>query len=230
MPSRIPKLARRGIVVLAVLLLALGTGLATARHAGVQVAFLGDSYTWGYGASERGNGYAYVTARAEHWRSEIVGLPGAGYARYSVGAHKRIADGIRAVVAAHPRLLIVECGHNDSRPTVPVAATAANALRDLEALRVGLPHTKIVVIGPVWLDGFPPRRALQVRDVVHAAQRRIPNSRWIDPIAERWFTGDYRERTGDDSTMINFSDGHPDDAGYAHMARRLEADLRRLGV
>ena len=62
------------------------------------------------------------------------------------------------------------------------------------------------------------------------AQERIPGTLWIDPIAQHWFTGSWRKRTGDDATMINYAAGHPNDLGYKHIARLLEADLRTLRV
>ena len=47
---------------------------------------------------------------------------------------------------------------------------------------------------------------------------------------QRWFTGSWTQRTGDDATMINHAAGHPNNLGYAHIANPLEADLRPLAV
>jgi acyl-CoA thioesterase-1 len=196
----------------------------------VHAAFLGDSYTYGVGAQERTSGYAYLVAQAEHWSADVLGLPGSGYVRVAEKDGRRISDGIASIIAAHPQVVIVECGHNDADLGIDRARVEPSALRDLRALRAGLPGATIVVLGPIWLSGHPDRQVLTVRRDVRAAQRQIPGSRWIDPIAEHWFTGRFQQHTGDDATMINYAVGHPDDTGYRHIARLLERDLRALGL
>jgi len=201
-----------------------------AARAPFDAAFLGDSYTFGVGATKPSDGYAYLVARAEHWTARIVGLPGSGYVRVAIRDHENIAAGLAAVIAARPRVVIVASGHNDAMPHVPYTQTQAAALRDLSALRAALPQATIVVLGPIWLDGHPDRKALYVNHAIHLAQERVPGTLWIDPIAQHWFTGSWVKRTGEDRSMINFAAGHPNDSGYRHIARLLEADLRQLGV
>jgi lysophospholipase L1-like esterase len=196
----------------------------------VHAVFLGDSYTFGVGATVPTDGYAYLVARAEHWTSRVVGLPGSGYVRVALRDDKNISAGLASVTAAQPQVVVVECGHNDAMPRVAYTRTKAAAVRDLSALRAALPDATIVVVGPVWLNGYPGGKALYVRRAIHLAQQSVPGTLWIDPIAEHWFTGSWSRRTGDDATMINYAAGHPNDLGYAHMARRLEADLEALGV
>lgn len=196
----------------------------------VHAAFLGDSYTYGIGASQPSDGYAYLISEALHWNVDIIGLPGSGYTRVAKRDGLTIAAGIQPAIEAQPQVLIVECGHNDADRAISVAETGRNALADLRALRAGLPNTIMVVLGPVWLNGRPSAHALAVRDAVYAAQQKIPRSLWIDPIAEKWFTGRFVNRTGDDATMINYAVGHPDNLGYAHIAQVLEADLARFQI
>jgi lysophospholipase L1-like esterase len=195
-----------------------------------QVVFLGDSYTYGIGATQRSDGYAYLISEALHWDVDVIGLPGSGYTRVAKDDGLSIAAGIAPAIEAQPQVLIVECGHNDADPGISLAQTRHNALTDLRALRAGLPATTIVVLGPVWLNGRPTPRALAVRNAVHAAQKQIPGSLWIDPIGERWFTGRFVNRSGDDATMINYRVGHPNNLGYEHIAQVLEADLATLQI
>jgi hypothetical protein len=185
--------------VLGALIVALG-GAAGARAAAtrltglpVRAALLGDSYTFGVGATQPTDGYAYLVAKDENWTARVVGLPGSGYVRVAIRDGKNIAAGLSAVVAA-------------------------------------LPDAKIVVVGPIWLNGYPDAKALYVRHAIHMAQERISGTLWIDPIAQRWFTGSWTTRTGDDATMINYAAGHPNNLGYARIAKLLEADLQTLGV
>jgi lysophospholipase L1-like esterase len=235
--SRVARLATAA-AALTTLALCGGSTLADAQIAPVPIpliapvhtAFLGDSYTYGVGATVHTDGYAYLVARAEHWTADVVGLPGSGYVRVALKDGKRISAGIPSVIAADPQVVIVECGRNDVDNGIDIDQVEPNALADLRALRAGLPHSTIVVLGPVWLSGFPGPRVFAVRDAVHAAQQQIPGSLWIDPVAEHWFTGHFGTRTGDDASMINYAVGHPNNAGYRHIARLLERDLRRLGV
>ncbi|HEX3616173.1 MAG TPA: SGNH/GDSL hydrolase family protein [Solirubrobacteraceae bacterium] len=196
----------------------------------VRAAFLGDSYTFGVGATQPTDGYAYLVAKDEDWAARVVGLPGSGYVRVAIRDDKNIAAGLSGVIAAQPQVVIVECGHNDAMPNVNYTQTEAAAIKDLGALRTALPEATIVVVGPIWLNGYPGTKALYVRHAVHMAQQRIPGTLWIDPIAQHWFTGSWTKHSGDDATMINYAAGHPNNLGYEHIARRLEADLQTLGV
>jgi lysophospholipase L1-like esterase len=239
-PSYVSRL-RRGVgLVSAVLtcLILLASGGASRAHAAgilpteapVHTAFLGDSYTFGVGATEPTDGYAYLVSRAEDWTSRVVGLPGSGYVRVAIRDDKDIAAGLSAVIAAQPQVVIVASGHNDAMPDVHYKETEAAALKDLGELRTALPNATIVVVGPIWLNGYPDKKALYVRDAIHMAQQRITGTLWIDPIAQHWFTGSLAKRTGDDATMINYAAGHPNNLGYEHIAKLLEADLETLGV
>jgi hypothetical protein len=196
----------------------------------VHVAFLGDSYTFGIGAAQPTDGYAYLVAKAESWTARVVGLPGSGYVRVAIRDGKDISAGLSAVIAAQPQVVVVACGHNDAMPNVAYTQTRAAAIKDLTALRAALPNATIVVVGPIWLNGYPDRKALYVRNAIHQAQLRIPGTLWIDPIAQHWFTGSWTKHTGDDATMINYAAGHPDNLGYEHIATLLESDLHALGV
>jgi lysophospholipase L1-like esterase len=233
--------AGRGFVLIGALLgclcLFLSGGTTRARAAGttpmaapVHAAFLGDSYTFGVGATEPTDGYAYLVSKAEAWTSRVVGLPGSGYVRVAIRDDKNIAAGLSAVIAAQPQVVIVASGHNDAMPNVAYRQTEAAALKDLGQLRTALPDATIVVVGPIWLNGYPDKKALYVRNAIHMAQQRIPGTLWIDPIAQHWFTGSWTKRTGDDATMINYAAGHPNDLGYEHIAKLLEADLQSLRV
>lgn len=207
-----------------------GTTVPADAHGPVHVAFLGDSYTYGIGASEHSQGYAYLVAKAEHWTAKIVGLPGSGYVRAAIDDGEQISNGIPAVIASDPKVVIVECGHNDADNGIDLSKVEPNALKDLRRLRAGLPNAKIVVLGPVWLSKRPTQRARAVNNAVHTAEEKISNSVWINPIAQSWFKGDRALRTGDDKTMINYAVGHPNDLGYEHIASVLEADLKLQGV
>jgi lysophospholipase L1-like esterase len=134
---------------------------------------------------------------------------------------------IPEVVAIRPPVVLVVLGHNDTR--VAPQRVYILARRSLRRLRQSLPDARIVVIGPIWPSGSLPYRVLATRDAILRAVREVGGLDWIDPLAERWFTGDRALNTGNAARLIS-DDDHPNDAGHAHIARLLVRDLRRLAV
>jgi lysophospholipase L1-like esterase len=192
-----------------------------------EAAILGDSYTSGANASP-GRGYAERLARAMNWQhADIRGLPGAGYARPSVTGRHLLGVAKRAV-RRRPAVVIVVMGHNDWR--VAPDRVERDARRTLALLRRRLPGSRIVVVGPIWQSGDPAPRVVATRGAILRATRRVGGLAWIDPLAERWFTGDKRRHTGNATHYISADDNHPNDAGHAHIAKMLLRDLLALGV
>jgi lysophospholipase L1-like esterase len=162
------------------------------------------------------------------WRHvEIRGLPGAGYARPSVKGRK-LRPVVRKVVRLRPSVVLVVMGHNDIR--IGPGRVEHAARWTLRVLRRKLPDGRIVVVGPIWPGGDPPLRVLITRNAIRAAAREAGHLRWIDPIAERWFTGDRLRHTGNAAHLISADDNHPNDAGHKHIARVLKRDLVRIGI
>ena len=223
----------RGAVALSVVALSLalaGCGGGSAAKPSLRAAFLGDSYTAGVGAVPITDGYAYDVARAMNWKANVVGLSGAGYVRDSPVVHERLAAGIPKVIASRPQVVIVECGHNDIYPAITPSRVEPAALSVFRRLRAGLPKAKIVVIGPIWLRGDPTSQVLATRDAVHAAQRQVSGTLWIDPIADHWTYRNFAGSHGNFKKMVNLQLGHPSNLGYTHFATLIEGDLKRLGV
>jgi lysophospholipase L1-like esterase len=203
-------------------------GTASRRHGPPDVAILGDSYTAGANASSPARGFAPRLARLMGWKDAFIrGLPGSGYVARGVTGRSMHALMARTV-ALRPRLVLLVAGHNDSR--ADPARVSASALSDLSELRAALPHSRIVVVGPIWQGSDLRPGVAEVRDAIHDAVRQVPRVTWIDPLAERWFTGDRRQRTGNASRLISRDDNHPNDAGHEHIAKLLARDLQRHGV
>jgi lysophospholipase L1-like esterase len=204
--------------------------VAHPRHHRVppEAAIIGDSYTAGANASSPGRGYAERLAHAMNWQhADIRGLPGAGYARPSVtGRHLRGV--VLRVIRRRPAVVVVVMGHNDWR--VSPYAVERDARRTLALLRRRLPASRLVVVGPIWQSGDPAPRVVATRDAIRRAARAVGGLAWIDPLAERWFTGDKRRHTGNAAHLISADDNHPNDAGHAHIAKMLLGDLLRMGI
>ncbi len=123
-------------------------------------------------------------------------------------------------------MLIVSGGHNDWRYPAPQVAAAAHLL--IERARQRWPGTHIVLIGPLRGTGLR-CRAVAVRDALKglAQQLGVP---FVDPIGEKWITGDLLTGTGNAARLIKKDRTHPNPAGHRYVATRLAADVERMGL
>ncbi|XRQ04129.1 SGNH/GDSL hydrolase family protein [Actinomadura welshii] len=190
------------------------------------VMFLGDSYTVGDGRPRPETTYASATARLLGWQVVVGGRSGTGFVVKRRDAFLGLFESQLGWRPA-PDMLIVSGGHNDFRIPAPQVAAAAHLL--LERARQRWPRTHIVLMGPIWGTGTPPQGAIAVRDALRnlAGQLGVP---FVDPIGERWITGDPRTGAGNAPQYIKLDRTHPNDAGHRYLATRLVADLRRLGL
>ncbi|WP_084693355.1 SGNH/GDSL hydrolase family protein [Actinomadura atramentaria] len=192
------------------------------------VLFFGDSYTVGKRGTLPENTYAAATARLLGWQVVLAGRAGTGFVSTGTGTvafHELFESQLGWRPA--PDLLIISGGHNDARYPPAQVAAAARSLLDLAARR--WPGTRRLMIGPLWGNGAPPADALAVRDALAATagQAKVP---FVDPIAERWITGNRADGTGNAARFILPDGTHPTVAGGRYVATRLVADLRRLGL
>lgn len=191
------------------------------------VVFLGDSYTAGITGTPPEETYAAVTARRLDWQVIITGYRGTGFvAQGRVGKTFAMLDREEVAWRPAPDMMIVAGGHNDWLQNPREVAAAARAL--LSGIKHRWPATTLVLTGPMW-GGDPRVKALHVRDALKgvADELGIP---FIDPLQERWITGDVRRRTGTARRYIRPDGVHPNEAGNQYFADRLVADLRGLGL
>jgi lysophospholipase L1-like esterase len=189
------------------------------------VMFLGDSYTTGRLGQIPEETYAAYTARALGWQVIIGGYRGTGFvAKGSVG--KTFADLFDEQLAWRPKpdLVIVSGGHND-RKHAPLAVAAA-ARQLLTTIERRWTKARVLLIGPMW-GGDPEPDVLAVDDAlkVVAMEQRVP---YIDPLRERWITGNRREHTGNAEQYILPDGTHPSVEGARYISNLLVEDLRRI--
>ncbi|SEG85904.1 Lysophospholipase L1 [Thermomonospora echinospora] len=190
------------------------------------VFMLGDSYTAGITSVPPEQTYAGETARRLGWQVVIAGYAGTGFV-----SRGRIGKDFAALYEAQlawrpaPDMVVVSGGHNDVYYPYRVGP-AANRL--LTTIKSRWPKTHVVLVGPLW-GGDPPPQALRVRDTLRgtAATLQVP---FIDPLAERWITGNIHRRTGNARRFILRDGTHPTAAGNRHIAERLVAGLRARGL
>ncbi|GAA4240433.1 SGNH/GDSL hydrolase family protein [Actinomadura meridiana] len=197
-----------------------------AKHPSV-VMFLGDSYTVGDRGVQPEATFASGAARLLGWQVIVGGRAGTGFVRDAGGAAYLGLFESQLGWRPAPDMLIVSGGHNDWRYPAPQVAAAARGL--LERARQRWPGTHLVLMGPLWGTGAPASDAIAVRNVLKglAGQLGLP---FIDPIGERWITGDQATHTGNAVRFIKRDRTHPTPAGHRYLATRLVSDLKRLGL
>ncbi|MFG1999126.1 SGNH/GDSL hydrolase family protein [Spirillospora sp. NPDC048911] len=213
-----------------------GSGAGT--PAAPVVMILGDSYTVGERGSQPETTYAPAAARLLGWQVVAAGKAGTGFV--ATGTRRKNADTVKPAGQAFlglfesqlgwrpaPDLLIVSGGHNDRK--YPAVQTGQAARDLLSRAKQRWPGTPMVLIGPIWGNETPPQTALAIRDVLRgvAQELKIP---FIDPIAERWITGNRAAHTGNAPVYIRPDGVHPTIEGHRYLATRLVDDIKRLGL
>ncbi|WP_435748230.1 SGNH/GDSL hydrolase family protein [Microbacterium sp. PMB16] len=189
---------------------------------GPVVAFYGDSYTLGTGASDPSLRWSSIISTDRGWREFNPSVNGLGFVnhRTDFGAD----DLPELVIAQEPDILFVTMGLNDNFSYGSRAELIHETITaDLTRLRDALPAARIIVVEPFWYTETRPESLATIIGWVERAAGEI-GADWI-PDASHWLDGHYAGSA--DSWMA--SDGlHPSDRGYAHMAEQMDAALARL--
>ncbi|MCP1428105.1 lysophospholipase L1-like esterase [Microbacterium foliorum] len=189
---------------------------------GPVVAFYGDSYTLGTGASDPALRWSTIISEQRGWQEFNPSVNGLGFVN-----HRSDFDGNdlpELVIAQDPDIVFVTMGLNDNfsydRRAELIRTTIAD---DLTRLRDGLPDARIIVVEPFWYTDERPESVQTIIGWVEDAADGI-DADWI-PGASRWLDGHYAG--AEDSWMAG--DGlHPSDIGYGHMAEEMDAALDAL--
>jgi lysophospholipase L1-like esterase len=195
------------------------TPVPTMIPPGARVAFYGDSYTVGFGATEPSRRWSTLVSEHRDWAESNHGQGGLGFLvnRPSIGD----GDAVDRIVEESPDAVVVMLGLNDvlaGRGTDPALAELIRS--DIERLSTGLPDAALVIVEPMWFKAERPTQLQTVIDEVRDAADRegalfvAGASRWLDGSGE-WMIWDGL---------------HPNDAGYAMIARRVESALESAGL
>ena len=181
----------------------------------LRLVVLGDSIASGtdrYGG-QGANGWPAIVAQKLGLLSLLSAQPGSGYTRDGFGFAypARVND----VIAMRPTILIVEGSRND----FDEAATRRVAAEVLGKLHSALPQTKILVIGPLYLDSLN-SRTTPVNEAVKAAALSLGLT-YVDTLKARWFTGSASRFIGGDGI-------HPTDEGHRYIANLLVPLVTKL--
>lgn len=189
----------------------------TLPAAGSKVLIIGDSWTAGY-AADPAKGYATLLSNAFQWEPTIEGHSGSGYTRD--GGSGTIPDVVTAFDGdADTQLILLDSGRNDTYVDHPQERQLAT--KTVDALQEKYPNAQIVMVGPAPLASdrsgfFDVDRTLQAV----AATERVA---YISAYQGNWFTTE-----NVDTYIDHTKQDHPNNAGHAFYAEKLEQALRAL--
>ncbi|MEO8093554.1 MAG: SGNH/GDSL hydrolase family protein [Pseudolysinimonas sp.] len=192
------------------------TGTVTDPDAPV-VAFYGDSYTLGTGASGKDKRWSTIICAERGWNEFNPSVNGLGF----VNNRRPDVDLPNLIIEQNPDIVVVTMGLNDNFSYSRAADDIHVAIdTDLQHLKAELPDARFIVVEPFWYTDERPDSLAVISSWVHDAADAI-GADWI-PDASHWI---------EHHPEWMASDGlHPNDDGYAEMARQMDAALSQLGL
>jgi lysophospholipase L1-like esterase len=187
---------------------------------GPVVAFYGDSYTLGTGASDPSKRWSTIICAERGWNEVNPSVNGLGFVNNRDRLPKG-ADLVDAVIASKPDIVFVTMGLNDNFSMPSSAAEIRRAIKaDFGALRAALPDARIIVVEPFWYSDDRPDSVDTISGWVADEAAAIGADHITG--ASHWIEG-HAEWMADDGL-------HPNDDGYAAMAKRMDSELAGLGL
>ena len=184
-----------------------------------RVAFYGDSYTLGTGASDPSERWSTVISEQRDWSEFNPSVNGLGF----VNNRTAFGDGDvpSQIIDDDPDIVFVTMGLNDNFSYDFAADRIEGQISDdITRLAEELPDARMIVVEPFWYTDDRPASVDAIIGWVDDAAQEVDAdyvagaSRWIEGHPE-WMAADGL---------------HPNDAGYAEMARRMDSELEQLGL
>lgn len=191
---------------------------AAASGTGPLVAFYGDSYTLGTGASDPSRRWSTRIAEDRGWREFNPSMNGLGFINHRAESR---ADLPAQIVDAEPDIVIITMGLNDVFSYERAGDGIRRQIqRDFRMLTGELPDARIVVVEPFWYTAERPDSL----EVIIGWVRDAADEVGVDyiPGASSWIQGRGSEMAADGV--------HPNDVGYDLIARRMDAALSGIGL
>jgi lysophospholipase L1-like esterase len=183
---------------------------------GASVAFYGDSYTLGTGASSEQHRWSTIVSKTRNWEEINPSVNGLGFF-----ANRGGLDLPGAIIATDPDIVFITMGLNDNfLYDTDADAIHAQLDTDIDRLASELPDARLIVVEPFWYTDYRPDSVEVIIGWVKDAATRV-DADYI-PGASRWIEGHPEWMAAD---LL-----HPNDAGYAAMAERMEKALVELGL
>lgn len=186
---------------------------------GPVVAFYGDSYTLGTGASDPSLRWSTRISESRGWVEVNPSVNGLGF----INNRELFGDGDlpSMIIEAEPDIVFVTMGLNDNFSFAFAAdAIEAQIDADLRRLTEALPEAQFIVVEPFWYTSERPPSVQTIIDWVRDAAERY-GADYI-PGASTWTQGRQGEMAADGL--------HPNDQGYAEITRLMDEALLELGL
>lgn len=184
------------------------------------VAFIGDSYTAGAGATSADARWSTLVSESQGWEELNLANGGTGYATAVEGENAQSAcakdycpqytEVIPAAAEASPAVVIVSGGRNDVGQNIDYASIASFYLD----LRGTLPDAEIYAVSPVWDARETPAELPLIADAIRDAVTAVGGT-YVD--IGQPFAGEPQ--------LITEDDVHPNDDGHETLASVIIAAL-----
>ncbi|MCW2526911.1 MAG: hydrolase family protein [Pseudonocardiales bacterium] len=197
-----------------------GAPATISKVASHRLLVVGASYTQGLGALPQTNGYAYLVGQLLDWPTTVAGASGTGFINPGIQHQGTYGQRIAKIPPLPaPGLVIVQCGRNDIG--YPPQEEHVAVVRTIAEIRTRFPHAQVVFLGSI--PGVaPPTPGIHAIENLLREQAAVAGVPFIDPVREGWIT------KGDGPRYTGLVANHPNNAGYAFIARRVVQDLQRL--
>lgn len=185
----------------------------------VRVAFYGDSYTRGSGATVQALRWSTLLSEQREWSEFNPSVSGLGYARNRT----IVGDGDlpSLIIADNPDVVIVTMGLNDNFTFDSQAdEIRANIAIDLTRLATELPEARLIVVEPFWFKDERPESVETIISWVRESAEAV-DAEYIAH-ASYWLEGHPEWMASDEL--------HPNDEGHAAIAGHMNRALRVLGL
>ncbi len=181
---------------------------ATPAGAGLTVAFIGDSYTEGVGASDPSLRWTTLLAAANGWEELNLGVSGASYGQ-GLEEWNSYAVQVEEAIEAQPDVVIVSGGLNMSELDQELGVESV-----FTDLRAGLPDARIIAVSPFWVSTAYPAQLTLTSELIEADVTAV-GGQYLD-------VGHLFE---DEFQYFELDGLHPDDAGHQLIANAVDAGL-----
>ena len=182
------------------------------------VAFYGDSYTLGTGATDSSRRWSTRIAESRGWREVNPSMNALGFVAHREAFGVDLPD---QIIRAEPDIVFITMGLNDAYSFPEPGADVRAAIDDdFARLHRALPDARFIVVEPFWYTEVQPPSLAVVTGWVKDAATDIG----ADYVAgaSSWIQGRAGEMASDAQ--------HPNDHGYDLMTERMDAALRELGL
>jgi len=192
------------------------TGCAAAEPTGPVVAFYGDSYTLGTGATTQSARWSTKVSKSRGWNEFNPSVNGLGFVTNRAGTNL-----VEDIIARDPEIVFVTMGLNDNFSFSSESDKIHTQIdADIDRLVEELPDARLIVVEPFWYTDNRPESVETIIGWVHDAADRV-DADYIEG-ASHWIEG-HPEWMASDGL-------HPNDDGYAEMTVRMEEALVALGL